>query len=962
MKLHITDRSLPRYHLIGTLVVVVTLAMALGAGFLWIGYSEHQQIINRLEKSVQIKKQERLKSEMAAAIGYLDFVHSRTESLLREALQDRVTMAMQTAQAIYDREHTRRPEAEVKRLIIAALRPQRFYEGRGYFFIDDEAGKCILLPIAPSRVGSSLWNNRDDTGHYIMRGLADAARKSERGGFSSYRWYSPDNPQQMSGKLAYVQRFKPYGWLIGTGDYLHKWHEMRLREGIERLRAWKFGDTGSFVAIGSSGELLLQPQWPEYEGKHYSSVGTHAEQAIRGQLLELGKQGGGYLSYPWPWRASNITSTRTAYVQPYRPWNMIIIASVFQEEAQGEFARERDAAVKSLSSQIPYLLIAATTALSLALGASALFSRWMTRLFRTYQQEIETHSRALETQANALRLAGHIFESSKEGIVITDSETRILAVNPAFCDITGHAAEDVIGKRPDILSSGKHDAAFYRAMWKTIRETGSWSGEIWNRRKDGACYPELINISTVRNESGAVLHYVGTFLDITEHKEAESRIRHLAEFDPLTQLPNRTLLNDRLSQAMAQAKREEHRLAVIFIDLDRFKNINDSLGHAMGDRLLQEVAGRLREVVRESDTVSRLGGDEFVVLLTNLEHSASALPSARKILASLAQPYHIDEHELQVTPSIGIALYPDNGADGVTLLKNADAAMYHAKNSGRNNFQFFTPEFNHWVTERLRIENGLRHAVSREELILDYQPQVNLASGKIVGCEALLRWQPAGEALMPPDRFIPVAEETGLIHDIGAWVLDEACRQLALWDREGIAPIRIAVNVAVPQLGRRNFVDKVGDALRRHGIRPDRLEIEVTESVFLNQDEQVRQTLQGLVDLGVQLSLDDFGTGYSSLSYLRNFRFDVLKIDKSFVSELHRNRDDVTLISAIVSIARDMSLVTIAEGVESAEQQNILQDLGCNIGQGYHFSRPVAASEMFKLLSAGSPALIACRT
>lgn len=959
MRFHITDRSLPSYHLIGTLVVVVTLALALGGSFLWVGVSEYRQIINRLDKSFQVKKQERLRSEMAAAIGYLDFVHSRTESALRDALQDRVAMAMQTAQAIYDREHTHRPEAEVKRLIIAALRPHRFFEGRGYFFIDEEGGKCILLPTAPSREGSSLWNNRDDTGHYIMRGLTAAARKGEAGGFSSYRWYSPDNPQKMSDKIAYVQHFKPYGWVIGTGDYLHKWHEMRLREGIERLRAWKFGDTGSFVAIAQSGQILLQPQWPEHEGKHYSSVGGPAEQAIRGRLLELGKQGGGYLSYPWPWRTANITSPRTAYVQPYRPWNMIVIASVFQEETQGEFARERDAAMNSLAGRIPYLLITAAAAIFLAVGASVLFSRWMTGVFRTYHQEIETRSNALETQAGALRLAGHVFESSKEGIVITDAETRILAVNPAFCHITGRTAEEVIGEGPGILSSGRHDAAFYRTMWNTIRETGSWSGEIWNRHKDGRCYPELINISTVFSESGTVIHYVGTFLDITERKEAETRIRHLAEFDSLTQLPNRALLNDRLTQALALARRDERQLAVIFIDLDRFKNINDSLGHPMGDRLLQEVAGRLREIVRESDTVSRLGGDEFVVLLTSLEQRTSALQSSRKILAALAQPYYIDEHELQVTPSIGVALYPDNGTDGATLLKNADAAMYHAKNSGRNNFQFFTPEFNLWVSERLRIENGLRHAVSRRELILHYQPQVSLASGEIVGCEALLRWQPADEALMSPDRFIPVAEETGLIHDIGNWVLNEACRQLARWDDEGAPPIRMAVNVAVPQLRRRNFVDEVRDAVLRHGIRPDRLEVEVTESVFLNQDEQVRQTLQGLADLGVQLSLDDFGTGYSSLSYLRNFRFDVLKIDKSFVSELHRNRDDITLISAIVSIARDMSLLTIAEGIESAEQQHILHELGCNIGQGYHFSRPVTASEMGRLLLPAGAALLA---
>ncbi len=950
MKIRVNDRNLPRLHLAGTLIVVVVLAIALGASFLSIGLDEQRRIIDRLESGFTVKRQARLNAEMEAALGYLDFLHSRTEAVVQAALRDKVDMAVGIAQSIYDREHGRRPDAEVRRLIVEALRPQRFFDGRGYYFIDDSAGRCVLLPTAPQREGTSLLDNRDDSGHYIMRGLLAAA--SSGAGFSSYRWYAPDNPQQMSDKLAYVKVFKPYGWLIGTGDYLHLWHQARLKEGLERLRAWRFGETGRFVVIGLDGRLLLQPQWPELEGQHYMAVGTPALQKVRGQLLELGHNGGGYLEYPWPRPATGTMGTRTSYVQPYRPWNMVVIASVFEQEMLPALAAEREEVLHAFSSRLPSVALIASLAIGLALIASYLFSRWLSGQLGAYTHDLDQHARTLERQADELHLAARVFETSKEGIIITDPETCILAVNPSFCEITGFTAGQVIGRRPNLLASGRHDAVFYRGMWRAIRESGSWSGEIWNRRPDGSVYPELLNVSTVRNPAGDVLHYIGTFLDLTERKAAEDRIRQLAEFDPLTHLPNRALFNDRLTQAIAIAERDGKRVAAVVIDLDRFKTVNDSLGHAIGDEILQEVATRLRHLVRHSDTVSRLGGDEFAVVLTALEQPTQTLPVVRKILDALSEPYLVREHDFRITPSIGIALYPDNGTDTETLVKNADAAMYHAKSVGRNNFQFFTADFNQWVTERLQTENGLRHALARQELILHYQPQVDLASGRIVGCEALLRWQPTGEAPIPPDRFIPVAEDTGLIVPIGAWVLDESCRQLAAWDAQGAAPIRMAVNVAVPQLRQGNFVATVRDTLRRHGLSSERLEIEVTESVLLDRDARIRQTVEGLVGLGIKLSLDDFGTGYASLSYLRNFRFDVIKIDRSFVSELHRNEDDITLIRAIISIARDMSLLTVAEGIESAEQHAILRELGCCLGQGYHFSRPVPAAQMCGLIAA----------
>lgn len=950
MRIRVTDQNLPRLHLAGTLIVVVVMALTLGVSFLLIGMTEHRRFFDRLDDRFAIKKQERLATEMSAAIGYLDFAHSLTESTLKAALKERVSMAMQTAQAIYDREHSRRPEAEVKRLIIEALRPQRFFEGGGYFFVDDMKGRCILLPIAPEREGSSLWDNQDDTGHYIMRGLINAVKEGHGSGYSAYRWYSPGSPKTMSEKLAYVAHFAPYDWIIGTGDYVQRWHDMRLREGLERLRAWKFGDTGRFAVFGLDGKVMLQTQWPEHEGKHYTSVGTDQMKRVRGELIALGAKGGGLTEYPWS-RADagkssdpDVIGNRTSLVKVYQPWNIVVVASLFEQEMEPAIAAERRAIIESVSSRLPFVALAAGMALLLAIIASYFFSRWISRQLRAYTQ-------TLEQQAEALHLSARVFETSREGIIITDPETRILAVNPSFSEITGFSAEDVIGHRPTLLASNRHDKTFYRAMWKTIRTTGTWSGEIWNRKRDGTVFPEQLTISTVRSGKGEVLHYIGTFLDVSERKEAEDRIRQLVEFDLLTRLPNRALLNDRLTQAIAIAEREKKRVAVLVIDMDRFKTVNDSLGHATGDEILQEVAARLRRLVRQSDTVSRMGGDEFAVVLTALDQPANALPVIRKIRESLGEPYLVRNQDFHITPSIGVSLFPDNGTDAETLIKNADAAMYHAKDVGRNNFQFFTADFNQWATNRLHIENGLRHALARNELVLHYQPQVDLATLRIVGCEVLLRWQPRGEALIPPDRFIPIAEDTGLIVPIGTWVLDEACRQLAEWDAQGTAPIRLAVNVAVPQLRQPDFVDYVRDTLARHGLSSERLEIEVTESVLLDQDERIRHTLEGLVELGIMLSLDDFGTGYASLSYLRNFRFDVLKIDRSFVSELHRNPDDITLIRAIISIARDMSLLTIAEGIESTEQCAILNDLGCRVGQGYHFSRPVPAAAMGELIA-----------
>jgi diguanylate cyclase (GGDEF)-like protein/PAS domain S-box-containing protein len=543
-----------------------------------------------------------------------------------------------------------------------------------------------------------------------------------------------------------------------------------------------------------------------------------------------------------------------------------------------------------------------------------------------------------------LRLMANIFEHSGEAILISDRDNRIVAVNPAFTRLTGYAAEEVIGRNPSILASGRSTPEEYAQMWQALREHGLWHGEVWDRRKDGGTYPKWLTIATLKNADGEVTHYIGSFTDISERKTAEEQIRHLAHHDTLTGLSNRFHLQGRLEQALATARRDERPLAVIFLDLDRFKIINDTLGHQVGDHLLIAVAHRLRASVRDSDIVARLGGDEFVVVLTDVE-AAGAQQVADKILRSLATAYNVGAHRLHSTPSLGIAMFPQDGDSVEALMKNADTAMYHAKTAGRNNAQFFTAAMNEEASTRLALENSLRQAVARNEFELHYQPQVELASGRVIGVEALVRWHHPERGLLSPLTFIPLAEETGLIVPLGAWVLGQALRQLAAWHAAGIDGLRMAVNLSAHQLRSPTFVSSVAAAIETTGIPPERLELEITESVAMADPQATIELLGQLRRMGIDLAIDDFGTGYSSLSYLKLLPIQRLKLDRSFVMDIEHDPNDAAICSATIALAHSLGLGVIAEGVETEAQRDYLARLGCDNVQGYLFSRPLPAAE-----------------
>ncbi len=565
---------------------------------------------------------------------------------------------------------------------------------------------------------------------------------------------------------------------------------------------------------------------------------------------------------------------------------------------------------------------------------------------------------ARHLEQEQLRLASTVFKNTGEGILITNANGEIISVNQAFTDITGFDIEDIKGKNPNILSSGRQNKAFYQRMWHDIISTGQWQGEIWNRRKNGETYPEWLSITQVKDNKETISHYIAIFSDITERKEAEEYTAYLAFYDPLTSLANRHMLQERLEHWLSQAERDNSKLALLFLDLDNFKYINDTLGHGCGDQLLCIISDRLQNSTRKSDTVSRFGGDEFIIILPETGFEQAAL-IAEKILSKISEPITIQGHELTPQTSIGISLYPDDGTDLETLIKHADTAMYQAKNSGKGNHQFFAAHMNDKIHQRFTVENELRHALEHNEFILFYQPQLDLISGKVIGVEALLRWQHPTRGLVSPGEFIPIAEESQLIFNIGEWVITSACAQVQSWlGKYGVSP-NVAINISSKQLSDSQLAETIKKNLRKYAIAPGYLELELTESIMMSNIHTAINFMEEMSKLGILISIDDFGTGYSSLTYLKKLSLDKLKIDQSFVRDILIDPDDATIVTVIITMAKSLGLKVIAEGVETKQQLEFLKKQNCDEIQGYYISPPLPPEELVDFLF---PEKTSCKT
>jgi diguanylate cyclase (GGDEF)-like protein/PAS domain S-box-containing protein len=617
--------------------------------------------------------------------------------------------------------------------------------------------------------------------------------------------------------------------------------------------------------------------------------------------------------------------------------------------------------VRRLGVDLPFIIVSANIGEEIAVMAMKagahdyIMKGSLARLVPAIERELkEAKNRQRHRDAEKqMRKLSSAIEQTADAVMITDPVGNIEYVNEAFSEITGFSKEEAVGQSSRLLKSGHHDDEFYAELWQSLMDGHAFQDVFINRRKDGRLYTEEKSITPLKDDSGVVTHFISTGKDITEQMKARERLHHVSHHDTLTGLPNRGLFMDRLGQAISRARWNGRVVAVLFIDLDRFKNINETLGFDYGDSVLHAVATRLNEIVRDGDTVARLGDDEFAVILEDIHQNEDIPVIVEKIINSLSQVHVLKGHEVFITTSIGISLYPGDGDDAQTLVQNADVAIHHAKESGSNNYRFYESEMNTQSIYRLNMESSLRKALEREEFVLHYQPQIDLKSGHIIGLEALLRWQHPELGTVSPVEFIPVLEEIGMIDQVGRWVLRSACRTCRDWNRLGLHDIKVSVNISPVQFENSDISNIIADALEETRLEAKHLEIELTESTIMRSPEKAIGVLADLNRMGVTLAIDDFGTGYSSLSYLQKFPIDVLKIDRSFVKDVSENNGDASIVSAIISMAHSLKLSVVAEGVEDTKQLSFLQEHHCEMVQGFLLSKPVPYEQAVDLLKSG---------
>lgn len=821
-----------------------------------------------------------------------------------------------------------------------------------------------ILAVHPNKE----MENRDMSFHWLAQ-----RQKEMKEGYIEYNWKNPGEMEERP-KALYMTYFEPWDWIISVSSYRNEFLSLLniddFRGGVETLH---FGKSGFTYIISGKGQIILHP-WLE------GSISDQADAMDTSFAEKMLLMKSGSLTHEWFDPQKEKKRTKMVVFQYIPEYDWIVASSAFLDEVFQPLQRLRRIILFTI-----FLAICLTFPLSLYLGAS--ITRPLTRLttmmsnsstedqnieadetakgeigilarhFNSYLKRLHHSQKALISEISEriqaeqqLKLFGKVFENALEGISITDAKGNIVAVNKAFTTITGYEEHEALGKNPRILKSDKHPPEFYDEMWNSLKTTGRWSGEIWNRRRSGEAYPEILSISSITDSIGEATHYVAVFHDITEMKLKEEEIKHQAYHDALTGLPNRALAKDRLNMSLAKARRRKTHVAVLFLDLDNFKHVNDSLGHATGDVLLQQVGQRLTSLVREEDTVARLGGDEFQVIGVDISSEQQVMNLANRLVESFAAPFCIEGQELFITVSIGVALFPEDGENSETLTRNADVAMYQAKQRGKNNVSLFTKELSERAIRRLQLEADFRQALRKEEFTVFYQPKVEPHSGRIVSVEALVRWQKPDGTVVSPAEFIPLAEETGLINQLGDFVLAHACETIQVLADTFNRKIKVAVNLSPHQFEQKDLVDRVIKILNNNTTPASQLELEITETTMMTSLEDSVAKLNFLVDAGVSISIDDFGTGYSSLYYLKAFPIDTLKIDRSFIKDITRDPNDAQLVETIILMARNLGIAVVAEGVENHEQLKLLQEYGCNLIQGYYFSKPLPLEELITYL------------
>jgi diguanylate cyclase (GGDEF)-like protein/PAS domain S-box-containing protein len=939
MTLRNRAKLLLRYQTIGIFLIMVVTIGSVFSYFLLKDNFNHKSRLNTLDQEIISERKISIQREAQNTKDYILYVHSQAEKRLKEQTKTSVERAIAIANNIYTQQKRLSSDAQIKDLIIATLKDMRFFNGRGYYFINQLDSTMLMNPNAPLLLGRKLTDNN------AFNSIKESINNQQMAGFSYYKWQQQGAGAKLKQKISYSKVFTTYNWIIGAGDYIDSFEDDLRQTALDRVFELK-SPNGIDINIIDTDQKIIG------SSMHNTNDLIHDDGSaslLLNDIVNFAKQGSGFINYSQLPNQHADTNNRLAYIELLPELDWIIITDISPNSVDLILMTQQALLEQNSDKDIRILLIALAITALISSIMIYFYSLWNKRLFQNYQRNIEIQQSEIKQHTKELKLASRVFESSNDAILVTNSNHIIIAANPASTRITGYQINKLVGKDAQFLSSDKQDQHFHNAARKHLKEHGYWQGEVWNKKENGDNYLTWLTISTSSNQENTITNYICIFSDISEKKKAEQQLSYLADYDPLTKLAKKHLIAEKVNNIIAGNHPECARsFALILINIDRFKNVNDSLGHNIGDIILQRIAQRLSHNIRSSDLISRLSGDEFIILVNNDKAKAASTLLARRILRDLAEPIKAFKHDLIVTPSIGISLFPDNGRDFDALLKNADAALHFTKAHGRNDFQFFTIDMHIKASEKLTIERDLREALRTQQFELYYQAQFDLSTDTIIGCEALIRWNCPGVGTIPPDKFIPIAEESGLIIPIGQWVLDEACRQGVKWQQQGLNLVPIAVNVSCLQL-KNNIVESIKMSLSNSTLEAKWLQIEITESALIDDSELTRRTLKQLKTLGLKIALDDFGTGYSSLAYLKRFPIDKLKIDKAFIKDLPGDSDDLAITRSILDIANNLNMITIAEGVETAQQQQLLRSMGCEQMQGYLKARPLPADEYARL-------------
>ncbi len=827
----------------------------------------------------------------------------------------------------------------------------------GYVYVLTSKGLLVHHP-AEELIGKDLSD--------IWLGLSQTKQLE---GYLEYDWINPGEDEARP-KVLFMAYFEPWDWIVSVSAYHNEFLSlMDINDFRPAVDSYAIDKSGYAFIIDTDGNIVIHP-WlqgnvnnlQDVEGKNIFKILTEKSE--------------GQFTY-W-WYDPNTTVSRQKMVLfRYIPELRWIVASTsYVDETHRPLRDLRNTLlivnifIVLLILPISYWLGASIATPLRKLSKSMAVARHgdlsvradivgygelieMAENFNQYMDRLEEFNFELKDEISErikvegqLELFSLVFHNTLEGICITNKDGLIININPAFTNITGYGIEEVRGKNPRILKSGHHDEEFYVQMWDSLAAKGSWEGEIWNKRKNGEIFPELLSIISIHNEYGKTVNYVGVFHDTSDIKNKDKQIEHQAYHDALTGLPNRTLAQDRLMVAMTNAKREGDKVVLLFLDLDNFKKINDSLGHQTGDLLIKKVAQRLRNQFQDASTVARLGGDEFLIIVEHAatEHGAVAL--ADRLLKIFQKPFELRNQEMSITPSIGVTLYPDDGDTPEVMIKNADMAMYQSKNKGKNSYSLFTQAMNKRISKRIQLENDIHQALKNQEFTVFFQPKVATSTAAITGLEALVRWQRQDGTIVSPAEFIPLAEENGQIMQIGEYVLESSCKAMQVFDGLGYKNLTVAVNLSPVQFEQEDLVEKVMTSLRRNGLDPNKLELEVTESALMTDIGSSIEKLNHLSAYGISIAIDDFGTGYSSLYYLKKFPISVLKIDRSFIMDITQEISDAQIVETIIMMAKGLGLKVVAEGVETRAQLELLKTFECEMIQGFYYSRPLPIEDV----------------